>query len=173
MKIYTKKGDKGGTSLLNKKISKSSPRIDAIGAVDELNSFLGVVISFGVEKDVEVSIQKTQTDLFQIGSILAGGKITFGKGKVTRLEKEIDLLERKLPKLKNFIFPGGEKSASLLFFARGIARRLERAVVRLQKKEKIRPMLVVYLNRLSDYLFMLARSENYNLTPTEKIWKNK
>lgn len=171
MKIYTKGGDGGETGLLNKRLSKSSRVIDTIGTLDELNSFLGVVISGGVRKDVEISLQKTQEDLFNIGSILAGKKIKFGKSKVNRLEKEIDVLEEKLPKLKNFIFPGGEKSASLLFFARAVSRRLERSVVVLSEKEKLQPILKVYLNRLSDYLFMLARSENHKLDSTEKIWK--
>ena len=171
MKIYTKVGDKGSTSLLNKKISKSSSRIDAIGTLDELNSFLGIVISFGIRDEVGSSLQKTQSDLFQIGSMLVGKKIQFTKRKVARLEKEIDLLEKKLPKLKNFVFPGGEKEASLLFFARSVARRLERKIVLLSKKENVPPILIVYVNRLSDYLFVLARSENYKLNPREKIWK--
>lgn len=171
MKIYTKGGDEGETGVFNKRLSKSSYRINAIGILDELNSFVGVVVSFGVKKDVEKSLQKTQEDLFQIGSILAGKKITFRKTKVRRLEREIDLLEKKLPKLKNFIFPGGEKSASLLFFARAISRRSERSVVLLGEKEQLPSVLIVYLNRLSDYLFMLARSENYKLVSTEKIWK--
>ena len=175
MAIYTKKGDKGETSLYKKgkKVSKNSSRIKAIGAVDELNSALGVCISFSDDKKLKSLLAGVQRDLFVIGSVLAGANLRFGKSKTKKLEKVIDKLEGDLPVLKNFILPGGTKAASQLFFTRSIARRTEREVVSLHEREKVNPQITIYLNRLSDFVFMLARNENFEKGLNEIVWKGR
>lgn len=170
MAIYTKKGDRGETSLfLKKKTSKDSARIGAIGAIDEANSYLGVVISESPE--LKKSLNEIQRNLFVAGSILAGAKLRFSKVKTRKLERVIDRLEGSLPVLKNFILPGGSKVGAKLFFARTLARRAERAVVRLNRFEKIKPEILVYLNRLSDYLFMIGREVNLKEGKKEEVWR--
>jgi cob(I)alamin adenosyltransferase len=167
MAIYTKTGDKGQTKVFDKKtgkltqISKTSCKIAAIGAIDELNSFLGIV----------GDLNEIQGDLFTINSILAGSKLHFTKSKTKKLEKQIDKWEGTLPVLKNFIFYGGTPKASLIFFARALARKAERSLVEFGKEQKVAPAIMIYMNRLSDYLFMLARSENANFGYKEKAWK--
>ena len=175
MAIYTKKGDKGKTSIYKKgeKISKSSLRIEAIGAIDELNSALGICLSFSDDKKLKSLLAGVQRDLFVVGSILAGANLRFGKSKTKKLEKVIDKLEGDLPVLKNFILPGGTKAASQLFFTRGIARRTEREVISLHEKEKVNSQITIYLNRLSDFIFMLARNENFEKGAREIVWKGK
>ena len=166
MAIYTKKGDRGETALYDplaastKRISKASLRIAAIGGVDETNSFLGIVLSGGGEKDLSRLLKETQNNLFNIGAILAGAKISFPISKARKLEKVIDELEGRLPVLKTFILPGGSETGARLFFARALVRRAERALVALNKAEEIKPEVLIYINRLSDFLFMLARAEN-------------
>ena len=170
MAIYTKKGDRGETSLfLKKKTSKDSTRIGAIGAIDEANSYLGVVISESPE--LKKSLNEIQRALFVIGSILAGAKLRFSKVKTRKLERVIDRLEGSLPVLKNFILPGGGKIGAKLFFARALVRRAERAVVRLNRFEKVKPEILVYLNRLSDYLFMIGREVNLKEGQKEEVWQ--
>ncbi len=167
MAIYTKRGDKGETSLYDKnsrqniRVSKDSLRIEAIGAIDELNSYLGVA---------SADLKDIQRDLFTIGSILAGAKLRFPKSKIKKLEKVIDKLEGTLPVLKNFILPGGIQTAANLQYARALCRRAERAIVRLEIKNQ---EILAYINRLSDYLFMLARKANYDVGIKEEVWKRK
>ena len=175
MAIYTKKGDKGKTSLYKKgeQVSKSTLRISAIGTIDELNSALGVCISFSEDKALTRHLVKVQRDLFVVGSILAGANLRFHKSKTKKLEKVIDKLEGSLPVLKNFILPGGSKVASQLFLTRTIARRTEREVVFLNESEKVSPQILIYLNRLSDFIFMLARDANYKSQRKEVIWKGR
>jgi cob(I)alamin adenosyltransferase len=169
MAIYTKKGDRGVTStLLMKNIPKSSVRIGAIGAVDEVNSFLGVVVA---ENSYLTELKEIQKDLFTIGAILAGATLRFSKARTRKLEKRIDAIEGKLPVLKNFILPGGFPSAAKLFFARTLVRRTERALVALNHKETLKPEILVYINRLSDYLFMLAREVNFKIGVKEESWR--
>lgn len=161
--IYTRTGDKGTTSMLTgKRVSKSSKLIAAIGAIDELNSFLGIVGGL-------IEIQK---DLFSINASLAGSKVDFPYSKTQDLEKKIDKLEGKLPVLKNFIIYGGNKKASELFFARALCRRAERALAALYHSPRftVDKSLLVYINRLSDYLFMLARAENLKGKIKLKTW---
>lgn len=147
MSIYTKQGDKGKTGLYSgRRVSKSSLIIEALGTIDEAVSWLGVVGG-------QVAIQK---NLMTISSILAGAKLKFPKSKTTKLEKEIDKLEKKLPKLAGFIVPGGR--GAKLHYARALVRRCERVVVSVQStKYRVQNNILIYLNRLSDYLFMLAR----------------
>lgn len=171
MAIYTKKGDSGETSIFSgKHLLKSSPRIKAIGAVDETNSFLGIILS---EAPKMRELKDIQRNLFGIGSILAGAPLRFPKSRTRKLEKEIDRVEGKLPVLKNFILPGGSRVGSRLFFARTLARRTERALVSLNKKEPLAPEILVYINRLSDYLFMLGREVNSKEGREEEVWKGR
>ena len=162
MTIYTRKGDKGKTGVFNgKRLSKDSLLIGAIGSIDEANSWLGVVSGF----------EEIQKDLMTISSILAGAKLKFSSVKSKKLEKEIDKLDKILPPLKHFILPGGSETGAKLHFARTLVRRAERAVVGLLNKEKVKPEILIYLNRLSDYLFMHARFANFQDGTREVEWK--
>jgi cob(I)alamin adenosyltransferase len=162
MSIYTKRGDRGETSTLkSRKLSKSSPLIEAIGAVDELNSFLGIIGGF----------EAIQSNLFAINAILAGAKLRFPKSKITNLEKEIDALEKALPRQKGFIFYGGKNEAALLFYARSICRYAERRVVFLNRESKVPDNLLAYMNRISDYLYMKGREINFKANISEKAWR--
>lgn len=158
MAVYTKAGDKGKTGTYRgKRISKSSKLIAAIGSVDELNSFLGVI---GGLIDI-------QENLFTINAILTGAKLKLPSDATSKLEKEIDKIEGSLPVQKNFLIYGGTKRAAQIYFARALARRAERELVNL----KIKPEILIYINRLSDYLFMLARSTNHKKKVREIYWK--
>lgn len=171
MAIYTKKGDKGETSIFSgKHLPKSSLRIKTIGAIDETNSFLGVILSEAPELN---ELKVVQRNLFTIGSILAGAPLRFPKSRTRKLERQIDRMEGKLPVLKNFILPGGGKTGAKLFFARTLARRAERALVSLNREEPLRPEILVYINRLSDYLFMVGRDVNHKEGREEEVWKGK
>jgi cob(I)alamin adenosyltransferase len=170
--VYTRKGDGGETCLFgNKQTSKNSSIINAIGTIDELNSYLGVVVSFSENPELSGVLKEIQKDLLTIGSILSGSNLAFSKSKITNLEKIIDEIEKRLPLLKSFIIPGGSKIASHLHFARSLARRAEREVFALSQKEKVKPQILSYLNRLSDLLFMLAREANWKLGVEEEKWK--
>jgi len=177
--IYTKKGDRGKTSLYDKmsrqniRVSKHSLRIRAIGAIDELNSFLGVVGSISQDSGLVKNINQIQRNLLTIGSILAGSKLAFSKVKTKGLERLVDELEGSLPVLKNFVLPGGSPVAAHLHYARTLARRAERTVVALSKSEAVKPQILTYLNRLSDALFMLAREANFKGRIFEEVWKGK
>ena len=172
MTIYTKKGDRGKTALYSSKDSvfKDSLRISAIGAIDEVNSYFGT-ISFDKESGLKKTIEKLQEELFTVGSILAGANLRFYSTKAKYIEKEIDKMQKKLPKIKHFILPGGTQTGSQLYFARALVRKAERAVVALNKKEEIKPQVLIYLNRLSDFLFVLARTVNHNHGVKEKHWQ--
>ena len=168
MKIYTKTGDKGSTSLFGgKRVPKNNIRIEAYGTVDELNASLGVIISENVSNTVKESLKKIQNDLFVLGGDLAT-PLEETKVKIPRttesmvliLEKEIDLYDSKLEALKSFILPGGIKASALLHLSRTICRRAERRVIELSEEEQINKEIVKYLNRLSDLLFIFARFEN-------------
>jgi cob(I)alamin adenosyltransferase len=173
MAIYTKKGDKGETGIFGgKRISKGSLEIEALGAVDEANSFLGLTISFLDEQYLKNKITQVQRDLFKLGSIIAGAKLSIPKSVVKKYEKEIDEWTALMPPLTHFIFPGGSKPAGFLFTARTTVRRAERAIVNLSKEKKISPNVLVYINRLSDYLFTLARYINFRQGIRENIWKS-
>ncbi|QQG41784.1 MAG: cob(I)yrinic acid a,c-diamide adenosyltransferase [Candidatus Woesebacteria bacterium] len=180
MSIYTKTGDKGITKVFDKKsgqligISKDSCKIAAIGAIDELNSFLGVIKSHYYHSNDSSGIKKIeeiQGNLFTINSILAGANLRFSKTKTKKLEKEIDKWEGELPVQKNFIFYGGTPRASQLFYARSICRRAERALVVQSTEYRVPSGAIMYINRLSDYLFMMARRENFKAKVKEKFWK--
>ena len=175
-KIYTRAGDKGKTSLANgKKILKDSPEITALGSIDELNASIGVAVSFIKEKSVVKLLQDTQKDLFNIGAELASlgksQKLLLDKNQTDKMESLIDFYDKHLRDLHTFIIPGGTKEASILHLARTICRRTEREVVSLTKKEKINPNITPYLNRLSDFLFVIARYLNKKAKIKEIPWK--
>lgn len=169
MKIYTKNGDGGETSLLGgERVSKDALRIEAYGTVDELNSSLGIARALKPSADLDRIIEIIQNDLFVLGATLAvpGAKRPapvkpVGQEHVSRLEQTIDSLDAKLPPLNTFILPGGSPIAAQLHLARTICRRAERLVVRLSKSEIVDEVSIAYLNRLSDTLFVLARTANH------------
>lgn len=180
LKIYTKTGDKGDTGLFGgERVSKDSLRIEAYGTVDELNSSLGYAITEILNEDVKKILLKIQNYLFQIGSDLAAPDLE-SKNKfivrldgetISELEHQIDKFETKLPTLKNFILPGGAKSAALLHIARTVCRRAERRVVALKTQEIVNDNIVIFLNRLSDLLFVLTRIENMEAKIPDTPWQ--
>lgn len=177
MKIYTKTGDKGETGLFGSdRVSKDSKRIEAYGTVDELSSVLGVVRSMNPAKEVDGILETVQAHLFVLGADLAtpnesGSSVPrLGPSNITGLEHHIDALEQKLKPLKNFIFPGGSQIGAMLHFARTVCRRAERRVVKLSKKEDVGEQPLIYLNRLADLLFVLARYANQLEDREEHRW---
>ena len=184
MKIYTKKGDKGETRLFNNEcVAKDSLRVEAYGAVDELNAMLGFARTQRPSSDIEQVLNELQNSLFVLGSDLAmprdaktGRKIPrLAENDVKRLEKIIDKYDAKLPPLKQFILPGGGPSGASLQITRTVCRRAERITVKLSQKEDIGDIPVKFLNRLSDLLFVLARAVNLNQGIKDAVWtlKNK
>jgi cob(I)alamin adenosyltransferase len=179
MKIYTKTGDKGLTSLIGgTRVPKSSLRIDCYGTVDELNSYLGLL------RDQEVNIprrdllKEIQDRLFTIGASLASDpekskmKIPdLHEEDVALLELEMDEMNENLPELRMFVLPGGHQSVSFAHVARCVCRRAERLVIGLQEDSFVAELVVVYLNRLSDYLFVLSRQMAHDLGAEEVTWK--
>jgi cob(I)alamin adenosyltransferase len=180
MPIYTRFGDKGKTALFGgKTVSKGNIRVEAYGNLDELNSYLGVVLSQIKDRKIRAELLQIQNDLFEIGGCLAspGNKKYQNlskklKTRVLEFEQTIDISTKHLPKLTKFILPGG-KTGSLLHYARTIARRAERRTVALAEKEKVLAEVLIYLNRLSDLLFMFARTINYQEKQKETIWSSK
>jgi len=178
MPIYTKKGDKGKTVLANGKIvSKANIRVMTYGTVDELNSLLGVIISgIRVKNGMKTELLGIQDDLLEIASVLANpGAESIGLlGKrVKAFEISIDNMTMKMPPLRNFILPGGNRTASLFHLGRTVCRRAERDVVLLSQKERVDQNILIYLNRLSDLLFTMARFVNFKDKIKEEIWINK
>ena len=181
MKIYTKTGDKGETGLFGgERVSKNSLRIEAYGTIDELNAFIGMTVIEVSDKSVKDLLQKIQNWLFSIGADLA----TPDNEKTKKLnvfrtpeeyylyiEKEIDNYESKLDELRNFILPGGTKGAALLHICRTITRRAERMVVALNSTVKIGNNIIIFLNRLSDLFFVLARFDNAVTGTPDIEWK--
>ncbi len=178
MKIYTKGGDKGETGLFGgKRVPKDDTRVSAYGELDELNAVLGLAHSHGLPEQIAECVLRVQTELFTVGSVLAtpdaasNAKIPKPQTSwVEALEKEIDLAETELPPLKNFILPGGVPAAGWLHLARATCRRAERAIVALSHKEPVEPLVEVYVNRLSDWLFVMARLANHRAGAVEPIW---
>lgn len=177
-KIYTKTGDKGETSLFGgKRLLKSHIRIEAYGTVDELNSCIGFLRD-GIQSERQESVLKEIQDrLFTIGSNLASDpskNMTTPdviEADIELLENEIDRMEKDLPALKSFILPGGHQLVSFCHIARCVCRRAERAVIKLDQTESIETILIIYLNRLSDYLFVLSRKIGQDLGVNEIEWK--
>jgi len=177
MSIYTKAGDSGKTTLKNgRKVLKSDLILETYGTVDELNSALGVVIANTKRKDLQKKLLKIQSDLFEIGNHLSEPKANknlklFLKKRVKNFEETIDKMTKSLKKIEHFILPGGGKTSAFLHLARTICRRAERRVVELSQKEKINKEVIVYLNRLSDLLFTMARFANKIDKEKEVVWK--
>jgi cob(I)alamin adenosyltransferase len=181
MKIYTKTGDKGTTSLIGgTKVPKSHLRIEAYGTVDELNSYIGLCKDLLQDKHNKHILQEVQDRLFTIGSSLACDPIKEPKVRIpdlketdiTLLEKEIDRMNEGIPAMKFFILPGGHATLSQLHVARCICRRAERCCVRLELESlEVAPIILKYLNRLSDYLFVLSRFTGHQLHVEEIPWK--
>src|SRR5580704_6032009 len=179
VKLYTKTGDGGETGLFDgTRVAKSDPRVEAYGAVDELEAWLGLVRAHGVDTDVEAMLSKIQHDLFAFGAILADPshriaarvhKATLGPEDVTRLEHWIDTLDDALPPLRHFVLAGGTPAASLLQVARTVCRRAERRIVCLGG-ETVDPALLTYINRLSDLLFVMARTVNARSSIADHAW---
>jgi len=180
MKIYTKKGDSGDTSLFGgKRVSKSAERIDAYGTVDELNSFVGLAASYALSDKGTKFIRKIQEMLFILGADLATPPSR--KARINRiseediryLEEAIDELEEDLETLKNFILPGGSQAGATLHVARTVCRRAERSAVRCNETDDISEETLKFLNRLSDFFFVLARYENKQAGVREETWNPK
>jgi len=185
MSIVTKKGDQGDTgSFGGVRVSKDSPGVMALGDVDELNSCIGLLCSRNdVEQDVLVDLEKIQRVCFIIGAEIATSKDSTQEHKsyiprvcdedISFLEQKICFFENSVPRQTNFILPGGHPKASMAFWIRAVARRAERRAVTLLKQGSIGPRPVVFLNRLSDYFYILARFFNKKESYEEKIWSNK
>jgi|SRR5690606_24817010 len=171
MKLYTKTGDKGTTSLIGGRVSKDHIRVEAYGTIDELNAFVGKAVSEldpKVFQDLLQDLETIQHELFDCGGDLANvmkeRKYKLQESSVEALEKRIDTLSEEVPPLKRFILPGGSAPAASLHIARTVTRRAERQVVTLMNEvEDIPPVIQKYLNRLSDYFFVAARIANYRL----------
>lgn len=179
MKIYTKTGDQGTTSLFGgKRVSKADLRIETYGTVDELNSFIGLVRDQEVNKKRRNVLVEIQDRLFTIGSILAtepgNTKVkipSLSEDDIYLLEKEIDTMDAALPPLRFFVLPGGHQSVSYCHLARTVCRRTERLIIALNAQEEVEPLVLKYLNRLSDYLFVLSRMMSQELGVEETPWK--
>ena len=180
MKIYTKTGDTGETSLFGgTRIPKNSLRIDTIGTIDELNACIGTARSQIGDAEIRNLLHRIQNELFNIGADLAtldthskSDDLRISSAFVETLEKDIDGLEKQLAPLTNFILPGGSVAGSTLHLARTVCRRSERSVVSLADSESTNPLILPYLNRLSDFLFVLARLVNYRLGQPEPLWES-
>jgi cob(I)alamin adenosyltransferase len=180
MKIYTKTGDEGETSLFGgKRVSKADIRIDSYGTIDELNAYIGLVRDQDVNKARLDFLVDIQDKLFIIGSMLAADPantkirvphVTHADTEL--LETEIDAMEERLQPLRFFVLPGGHTSVSFCHVARTVCRRAERLVISLNEHEKIEPLIIRYLNRLSDYLFVLSRTMANELGVEERPWNS-
>lgn len=185
MKIYTKTGDKGTTALFGgTRVPKHHLRIESYGTVDELNSYIGAVRDQKVSEDIKVSLLKIQHDLFTLGAMLATPpeKETLKSGKdrlnipkvnldsISFLEHKIDEMNEELPPMTHFVLPGGHPTVSFCHIARCVCRRAERLATALSEESEIQPDVLKYLNRLSDYLFVLARKLTKDLQAQEIKW---
>jgi len=182
--IYTRTGDFGETSLFGgKRVWKSDDIVDLYGLIDELNSFIGLIVSIVTVVEVQEFLREIQKDLFTMGSFFAGENVRLFqiKNRVEEMEARIDKMDDNLPSLHQFILPGGTKLSSLIHIARSVARRVERKAVYILKhysdhpeieKKQMEP-IIQYLNRLSDFLFILARFVNKQENITEMVWEGK
>ncbi len=179
MKIYTKFGDSGDTSLYGgARVRKDSARIETLGAIDELNAYLGYAHALIDDTEVTRLLNRIQNYLFALGADLAtpashtkAAELRISKHFTTEMEEAIDKLSVELPPLTHFILPGGCTGGAVLHIARAICRRSERGIVKLADKEVINPELLRSINRLSDVLFILARTVNNRENADEEIWK--
>jgi cob(I)alamin adenosyltransferase len=172
-KIYTRPGDQGTTGLGDgSRVAKTSARIEAIGAVDELNSQLGVLLAEPLPEQVAAALVGIQHDLFDLGGELSiPGHTSITPQHIERIERLLDLHNADLPPLKDFILPGGSRAAALAHVARAVCRRAERRVVGLAQSESVSEPARVYLNRLSDLLFVLCRTLNRAAGGNDVLWQ--
>lgn len=179
--IYTGTGDKGTTSLVGgQRVSKAHQRIESYGTVDELNSFIGLLMTSLEDQQDKDFLSFIQHKLFTVGSYLATDQETTDlriesrvtPESITRIEREIDRIDAALPRLKAFVLPGGCRSASLAHVCRTVCRRAERQIYRLAEEHPVEEPVLVFINRLSDYLFVLARKECVGNNGNEIIWDN-
>lgn len=172
IRIITKMGDSGMTSLGDgNRISKSSPRIAAMGDVDELNSYIGLILSQQISREIKEELVRVQQDLFEIGTCLANAEKDISEEKITRLELQAGRYDMNLLPLQGFILPGGTPEAALMHVARSICRRAERSVFIVSEKEQLTDKAGKYLNRLSDMLFIFARVINRQAGTIDNLWK--
>jgi cob(I)alamin adenosyltransferase len=181
MKVYTKKGDRGKTGLFGgSRVSKSHARVEAYGAVDELNALLGLARVESLPEAIDGVLRRVQMELFELGAGLAAPNpdrqtvASVSDSHVARIENDIDRLETGLRPLKHFILPGGGRAAATLHVARAVCRRAERRVVSLRERddECVPDKAIPYLNRLGDLLFVLARAANAEAGVDDVIWRN-
>jgi cob(I)alamin adenosyltransferase len=181
LKIYTKTGDTGHTALFGGgRVGKDHERVEAYGDVDELNASIGAALAIEPDARIDDVLTPIQRDLFSLGALLATpdrekmreqlAKARIDEGRIRELELDIDRCEAELPPLRAFVLPGGSTKAAALHVARTVCRRAERRVVRLQRDTELPELVVVYLNRLSDLLFMLARVANARSGVGEVTW---
>jgi cob(I)alamin adenosyltransferase len=177
MKIYTKKGDKGETSLIGgKRVKKSHARLHAYGTVDELNSYIGLLRDSIEDKIIHKELLEIQDRLFTLGSLLAAtpeSKMklpSLNDSDIKNLEISIDTMNEELPEMRSFVLPGGHKTVSICHITRTICRRAERWTIALNENESIDHLIPAYLNRLSDYFFVLARYMSKILNVSENPW---
>jgi len=177
MKIYTRTGDAGETSLFSgERVSKAARRVEAYGAIDEMNSVLGAARAAGPAKEVAGALERLQSEAFKLGADLATSLTSarpldrMTAADARRLEREMDQMTAELPELRSFILPGGTAAAAQIHVARALCRRAERLTVALGQAEAVNPEALIYLNRLSDYLFTLARWENFRSGVDETRW---
>ena len=176
-KIYTRGGDAGETSLGDgSRVSKLDGRIEAFGTVDELNAALGVVLAGDVPDELRGVLARVQNELFDVGADLSvpaavEGRLRVDQSLVDRLEHDCDRFNADLPELRSFVLPGGTEAAARLHVGRTICRRAERDVLRAAAEHEVGPLVAVYLNRLSDLLFVLARAANALAGQDEPLWK--
>jgi cob(I)alamin adenosyltransferase len=181
MKVYTKKGDKGKTGLIGgTRVPKYALRIDAYGTVDELNSYVGLLRDKAVNKQFKEELIFVQDRLFTIGSWLASdpekGKMALPEikeGDLTKLEDSIDVMDAKLEPMTSFVLPGGHETVSFCHITRCVCRRAERLVTELNEESELNPLIMAFLNRLSDYLFVYGRFVTAELGAEEIPWKPK
>lgn len=174
-RIYTKTGDKGETGLGDgSRVSKDHPRVEAYGAVDELNSILGILLSYPLPEAIQQCLTEVQHDLFDLGGELCipGHRLVVDR-QVEKLEQVLDNLNAELKPLKEFILPGGTQTSAFCHLARAVCRRAERRAVSLAREEDVSPVSIRYLNRLSDLLFVMARSVNYASGREDVLWDRK
>jgi cob(I)alamin adenosyltransferase len=180
MKIYTRTGDEGTTGLYGGgRVLKNDIRIAACGTVDELNACLGVCRATDLPEDVVTLLGRLQHEMFALGAELASpggaapGAILLDDADVAEVEAAIDRFEAELPPLKTFVLPGGSTASAMLHVARAVGRRAEREVIALAQKETVRPAAIIYLNRVSDLLFVLARYANRFAGVGDVLWEKK
>jgi cob(I)alamin adenosyltransferase len=181
-RVYTRTGDDGTTGLgAGGRVAKDSPRIEAYGTVDELNSQIGIVLASGVNDEIAAALRSIQNDLFHLGSDLCVPEEekerrpvpSIEERHVAGLESLMDRLSEELPPLQNFVLPGGTPGAAQLHVARTVCRRAERLLVTLARREPVGPHTVKYLNRLSDALFVMARHENKRRGVPDVLWDSR